>query len=98
MALVRYKPNRRGIRDLLGSTGVALDLLRRAEAVAVAAQAAYDADPPHTGRVEVEVDAHVGKPGRRAYRARAAVIAQHPAALHIEDDRRVLGGAVDAAA
>lgn len=94
MALVRYRPNRRGLRDLLGSTGVQLDLQARAERVAAAARADYTTRPPHSGEVEVVVDA-----GRepQSGRARAAVIAKHPAAQHIEADRRPLGGAMDAA-
>lgn len=93
MGLVRYRPNRRGIRDLIGSEGVRADLERRAEAVAEVARSDYEARPPHTGQVEVFVDSSAGAP-----RARAAVIARHPAAQHIEADRRPLGAALDAAA
>lgn len=94
MALARYRPNRRGIRDLLGATGVQLDLQARAERVAAVARADYAARPPHSGQVEVTVDA-----GREpeSGRARAAVIANHPGALGIETDRRPLGKALDAA-
>lgn len=95
MGLVRYRPNRRGLRDLLGSEGVRADLVRRAGQVAAVAQVQYDALPPHTGDVEVVVDSQGGA-GRE--RARAAVIARHPAALPIEKQRRILGGAIDAAA
>lgn len=94
MALIRYRPNRRGIRDVLGSTGVQLDLLARAERVAAVARADYAARPPHSGQVEVTVDAGLEPESRRA---RAAVIAKHPGALHIEADRRPLGSALDAA-
>lgn len=97
MALVRYRPNRKGIRALLGSNEVRADLEHRAEDVAAVAQAAYDAQPPHTGKVEVTVESNPGQSSTRP-RARAAVVARHPAALHIEADRRVLGSAVDAAA
>lgn len=95
MALVRYRPNREGIRDLLGSDEVRRDLEARAERVAAAARTAYAVAPPHSGEVEVVVDSQ-SEPERR-FRARAAVIANHPAALHIEADRRPLGGALDAA-
>jgi hypothetical protein len=93
--LERYKPNRKGMRGILGSEGVRLDLHRRAEAVAEVARAGYEADPPHSGTVNVYVDSQSG--GGRRVRARAAVIAQHPAVLSIEADRRTLGSAMDAA-
>lgn len=95
MRLERYKANRRGMRDVLGSEGIRVDLVRRAEAVAEVARAAYAARPPHTGTVNVYVDSQAGTAGHP--RARAAVIAQHPAALPIEADRRPLGSAMDAA-
>lgn len=95
MRLDKYKPNRRGIRNLLGSEEVRAELVRRAEAVAEVARAGYEAQPPHTGTVKVYVDSQGG--GGRRVRARAAVIAQHPAVLHIEADRRTLGSAMDAA-
>lgn len=93
MGLIRYRPHRKGIRALLGSDDIRADLHRRAEAVAEAARAAYDAEPPHEGQVDVTVDSSAGAP-----RARAAVIARHPGVVHIEADRRPLGGALDAAA
>lgn len=94
MAL-RYKPNRRGLRDLLGSEGVKADLHTRGEAVAAAAREDYTARPPHQGEVEVVV-ASEGATAKRV-RARTAVIAKHPGALGIEADRRPLGSALDAA-
>lgn len=94
MKLEKYEPNRRGLKKLLGSEGVRLDLVERAERIAVVAQAAYDADPPHEGRVDVHVESDAGNASNP--RARAVVIAQHPAALAIEADRRVLGSALDA--
>jgi hypothetical protein len=96
MPLVRYRPNRRGLRAMLGAEWVRADLHRRAEAVAAVADAAYRAQPPHSGAVDVEVVSETGDGSR--LRSRAAVIARHPAALHIEADRRVLGSAIDAAA
>lgn len=95
MRLERYKPNRKGMRAVLGSEGVRLDLVRRAEAVAEVARAGYEADPPHSGTVNVYVDSQGG--GGKRVRARAAVVAQHPAVLPIEADRRTLGSAMDAA-
>lgn len=95
MKLERYKPNRRGIKGVLGSDEVRAELVRRAEAVAEVARAEYEANPPHSGTVEVFVDSQGGGGGR--VRARAAVIAKHPAVLPIEADRRTLGAAFDAA-
>ncbi len=92
MGLVKYTPNRRGIRDLLGSAEVAGDLFERAQKVSAVAQAEYLAHPPHSGQVDVVVTL-----SHERIRARAAVIAQHPAALPIEADRRPLGKALDAA-
>lgn len=95
MKLTRYRANRRGMRGILGSETVRADLVARAEAVAEVARAEYTAHPPHQGEVNVYVDS---QPGTRAHpRARAAVIAQHPAVLPIEADRRTLGSAMDAA-
>jgi hypothetical protein len=93
--LIRYKANFRGLKRLRGSRGIDRDLERRAEAVASTAQALYDGDPPHTGRVSVEVLQDASDTSEP--RARVAVIARHPAALAIEAERRVLGGSLDAA-
>lgn len=95
MGLIRYRPNRQGIRAMLGAEWVRADLHARAERVAAAADAAYTADPPHAGEVQVTVDSETG--GGTRVRSRAAVIARHPAALAIEADRRPLGSALDAA-
>jgi len=91
--LERYRPNRRGMADLARSRPIDAMLERRAANMATVAEADYAAQPPHTGRVEVEVV----QAGSDSDRARVAVIARHPAALRIEADRRVLGGAIDAA-
>ena len=91
--LESYRPNRRGMADLARSKPVDAMLERRAGNVAAVAQADYDSQPPHTGRVEVEVV----QIDSDSDRARVAVIARHPAALAIETDRRPLGGALDAA-
>lgn len=92
MKLERYEPNRRGVRGLLKMPEVLGDLIGRAERVAGVARSDYEARPPHSGEVEVVVAASIGKD-----RARAAVIAKHPASLPIEADRRPLGSALDAA-
>jgi len=96
MGLIRYRSNRRGIRALLGAEWVRADLHARAERVADAARKDYEANPPHQGEVDVTVDSAAGETGARL-RSRAAVIAKHPGVLHIEADRRPLGGALDAA-
>lgn len=93
MKLERYKPNRRGVRDLLKKPEVLGNLIERAGRVAEAARGDYEARSPHSGEVEVVVAASLTDDGR----ARAAVIAKHPAAMPIEADRRPLGGAMDAA-
>lgn len=93
MRLEKYKPNRRGMKAALGSEPVRVELVRRAHAIAEVARAEYEANPPHTGSVDVVVDSQSG--GRRI-RSRAAVIAKHPAVLAIEGDRRTLGAAMDA--
>lgn len=95
MTLLRYEPNRRGLKAILGSEGVLADLILRGEAVAAAARAEYTARPPHQGHVDVEVVAESGH-GTRV-RDRVAVIAHHPGALPIEHNRRPLGAALDAA-
>ncbi len=94
MARIRYKPNRRGMVNILGGEQMRADLHVRAVNMATVAQAEYDARPPHAGEVTVIVDSQVGTADHP--RARAAVIAQHPAVLHIERKRRTLGAAMDA--
>lgn len=91
--LIRYTPSRGGMRHLAKSEGIDSMLERRAGNVAQVAQSSYDANPPHSGRVNVDVL----QEGSDSDRARVAVLARHPAALAIEASRRVLGGAVDAA-
>jgi hypothetical protein len=91
-SLIRYDANLRGMRALARSRSIDADLERRARAVAQVAQGGYDANPPHTGRVDVEV-----VNDSDSDRARVAVLARHPAALAIEADRRVLGSAIGAA-
>lgn len=95
MGLVRYRPRREGIRDLLAMPGVLADLVARAEQVAERARTDYATRPPHQGQVEVTVRGET-LPDRRV-RVRATVTADHPGALPIETDRRPLGSALDAA-
>jgi hypothetical protein len=104
MPLVRFRPRRKGIKALLSTPEVAAELAERAERAAVAARADYTGDPPNEGEVDVRVEVQTkGKRGKgrksvnRKVRARAAVVAVHPAVLAIEGDRRVLGAALDAA-
>lgn len=92
--LIRYRPSRRGMKILAKSREVDQDLERRAGQAAQLAQAAYDADPPNTGRVRVEV---LNDSASDSDRARVAVIARHPTALRIEARSRVLGSALNAA-
>lgn len=94
MKLERYDSNRKGLRKLLGSEGARVVLVRHAAPIAVVAQALYEADPPHEGHVEVTVESEGGHPG--SPRARARVVARHPAAIAIEADRRPLGASLDA--
>jgi hypothetical protein len=91
--LVSYRANRAGMRDVIKSEGVDAMLGRRAQSVAQVAQSGYDAAPPHSGQVDVDVV----QEGSDSDRARVAVIARHPAALAIERDRRILGSAISAA-
>lgn len=97
MKLESYKANRSGMRALLGSDLVRLQVIAMAAPIAIAAQAAYDAHPPHQGEFVVQIDSQQGAAKGKDPRARVAVIARHPAALHYERHYRVLGGAVDAA-
>lgn len=77
----KFKISSPGARALLRSGGVRADLQRRAEAVRTAAQPQTDAD--------LTADSYIGKG-----RAGATVIG---VPMPIEQDRRILGGAIDAA-
>lgn len=91
--LVRYSPNRAGMRELIRSREVDHMLEGRAHKVAGVAQSGFDSVPVHTGRVEVDVEQNESDSDR----ARVAVIARHPAALGIEARHRILGSAIGAA-
>ncbi|MFH0243594.1 hypothetical protein ACGRHY_14470 [Streptomyces sp. HK10] len=95
MAAVRFRLRSRGARALLRSDGVRADLQRRADQVRAVADPQFQ---------EATADSHVSEPVRviadtytGAQRAGATVIAIHPSSLRIERERRILGGAIDAA-
>ena len=91
--LIRYSPNRAGMRELLRSREVDAMLEVRAHKVAGVAQSGFDSIRVHTGRVEVDVEQNESDSDR----ARVAVIARHPAALGLEAEHRILGSAIGAA-
>jgi hypothetical protein len=93
--------NSDGIRERLKSDGVANDIERRAQAVAAAARERYariavgpreagEGPGPH----HIPVEVHMGEGPTRA---RARIVADHPAALVVEMKHRVLGQSIDAA-
>ena len=90
--LERYVPSLRGLKALRASKEIDEDLERRAGRVAAAARTTYEA----LGET-VPVDVVQEGSNTKAPRARVAVIARHPRALHIEATHRVLGGSLDAA-
>lgn len=99
---IRLELNGPGIRELLKSDGVAADIHERAERVATAANERYAAidvgarDKGQSGGGETHIKATVDKtPGKN--RARARVVADHPAARAVEARHRVLGQSTDAA-
>ena len=95
MADVRFHMRSAGARAILRSDGVRDDLQRRADAVKAVAEPQWleaTADDHVDGPVRVIADTYVG-----SSRAGATVIAIHPYSLRIERERRILGGAIDAA-
>lgn len=96
--LVRYVPSLRGIKQLRSSRQVDQMLATRGRAVAAQARLVYAAAARISGGQEIEVDVVQQGSDTSAPRARVAVIARHPAALRIEADQRVLGGALTVAA
>lgn len=93
MPLVKYRGKRAGVVAILKSERVHLNLRARAERMAVVAQVYYNVGQyAHSGQVTVRADSEV-----RRNRARAVVIAEHPAAIAIEHDHHVLAQALDAA-
>jgi hypothetical protein len=100
---IRIELNREGIRALLLSDGVAVDIEQRADRVAEAANRRYEqidvgardagqTVPDSPARVKAKVIMGKGK-----NRSRARVVAEHPAARAIEAHHRVLGQSTDAA-
>jgi len=91
----RFRLNSRGAKALLRSDGVRAEFQRRADAVKAVAEPQWQAATADTGTAEpvrVIADTYSG-----SGRAGATVIAIHPASLRIEQDQRILGGAIDAA-
>ena len=100
---IRIELNRAGIRELLLSPGVAEDIEARAGRVAEAANHRYEqidvgardagqTVPDSPARIKAKVVMGKGK-----NRARARVVAEHPAARAVEAHHRVLGQSTDAA-
>lgn len=90
---VRFEHSSAGYLEVMKSGGVEQDLQRRADRVKGAAEPQYSGEDTHgTTPVEVIADTYVGKA-----RSGATVIAIHPRSLAIEMERRILGGAIDAA-
>lgn len=90
MANVRVILNPAGMREMLRSKEVELDLLRRGKQVAATAEAIGHL--PHEGEVEYYAESTRGKT-----RAKAIVVADHPGAQGQEEKYRTLGTAIDAA-
>ena len=109
---VRIVLNGAGIRELLRRQDTQDMLEDRAGSIAAAANGMYalipvgrrlpDASDPWANNPEpvsanVEhITAEVRAPERTPTRARARVVADHPAALNVEGKHRVLGASVDA--
>jgi hypothetical protein len=103
---VRIDLNGEGIRELLVSDGVSREIEARAERVSGAANTRYDAIGVGQRDAGAEGVASSSDPtnittsvhmGAGKTRARARVVADHPAARAIEAKHRVLGQSMDAA-
>lgn len=92
MAVIEFRYSSAGYREVLRSDGVRADLQRRADQVAAVAGPQFAEEDVWGDPVRVETSSYVG-----ANRASASVAAIHPAAMAIEKERRILGGAIDAA-
>lgn len=107
---VRVVLNGAGIRELLRRDDTQAMLEDRAGNIAAAANGMYAligvgrrlpeasdpwADNPEPASVE-HITAQVRTPAKTPTRARARVVADHPAALNVESKHRVLGASVDA--
>lgn len=100
---VRIELNGPGIRELLLSDEVAADIERRADTVAAQANSRYESirvggrdAGAHAGEEGEHIKARVDM-GKGKNRARARVVADHPAARNVEARDRVLGHSIDAA-
>lgn len=91
---VRIDLNRAGIRALLADSGVQSMLMRKAGAVASAADGR---SPMVDGVPGVEKPPIYQVDAGSSSRARALVVLDHPAGLAIEAKHRLLGGSLDAA-
>jgi hypothetical protein len=100
---IRIELNREGIRELLLSPEVAVDIEQRAGRVAEAANRRYeqiDVGARDAGQTEPDAPAHIKAKvimGKGKNRTRARVVAEHPAARAVEAHHRVLGQSMDAA-
>lgn len=91
---VQIELNRSGILALLGSSEVQAMLTRKAGAVAEAARRRGVKVDGMPGEVPLPIEV---VPAGNAKRARALVVADHPAGLAAESKHRVLVGSLDAA-
>jgi hypothetical protein len=89
---IRYVRNDAGIKELLKSSGVEADLVRRAEAAAAAARAGGPQDSgEYVDGIEVEAEQH-------SDRVVAKVVAKAPHSSHVEANTGNLARSLDAAA
>lgn len=95
MYIERFKLSSRGAKALLRGDEVRGEMQRRADAVKAVAEPQWQSATAGIGGLDpVRVVADTSTGSGRAF---ATVIAIHPASLRIEQDRRILGGSVDAA-
>lgn len=94
MARVRVELNRLGMRSLLRSETIRLDLKRRADAVARQAKAAHILVEGVPGDVDlpIETDSHIGRS-----RASARAEIDHPSGVAVEAKHGLLTRSLDAA-
>lgn len=90
----RFRLNRGAARALLRSAEVRAEMQRRADAVKAASESQWQEATAGTAPEPVRVVADTSTGSGRAF---ATVIAIHPASLRVERERRILGGAIDAA-
>jgi hypothetical protein len=90
---VHIELDRGGVAELLRSAAVQQMLTAKAEAIAAAARARGIRVDGTPGEVPLPIEVHSSP---RAKRARAVVLAAHPAALHVEAKHRLLVGSLGA--